>query len=167
MRGEAPYYAQGLRNLECKGASSVRAEGLMRIRRASTYIITLNIEEENSSILRHYSPMLCKAPDALDDKVLPSVWYVQGLMLFTLDRGPSIGLLVYVHCLMLLTPRVLPCVCSVQCPDALDTRVLPICPVSARSVAHQGSSESRFCSGVIDCRILVSILRDVCLWTHN
>jgi hypothetical protein len=30
-----------------------------RIRRASTYILHSNIEE-NSSILRHYSPMLCK-----------------------------------------------------------------------------------------------------------
>jgi hypothetical protein len=53
----------------------------------------------------------------------------------------------YVHCLMLLTPRVLQCVCYVQCPDALDTRVLPIRPVCARSVAHQASSETRFCSG--------------------
>ncbi len=51
---------------------------------------------------------------------------------------------------MLLTSRVLPCIGYVQCPDALlDTRVLPIRPVCASSVAHQGSSsESRFCSGV-------------------
>jgi hypothetical protein len=141
---EAPYYAQGLRNLVCvsKGTSAVRAEIWIRISRAATYI-TLQHRGEQQHLTTLQSNvvqglMLLWTIESFHASGMCKVWC-------SWHKSPSLGLVErYVHCLMLLTPRVLPCVCYV--------------PMSRCSLDHQSPSHP---SPPLMCKVCLLLIKDL------